>query len=586
MILAALLLLSGLAISGVAIYYSVVGLTAIFAAAAIPIMIMGISLEVGKLVIASWVKAYWDRIPFLMRAYAVTGVTILMIITSLGIFGFLSKAHSDQTLVSGDSQARIAVYDEKIRISRDNIEANRKALRQMDEAVDQSMARSQDEKGADKAVAIRRSQQRERARLLAEITAEQTTINKINEEAAPIRAENRKIEAEVGPIKYIAAFVYGDNPDATILERAVTWVIILIVIVFDPLAVVMLLAAQMTWQWYRDDRNPVQGPEPSIWEHERYPETKTVDDLVDDDVAAMAIVPEEEIPGVTLRPFTVAEQAALDQQVGIVHEYEPDPLIQELASELETAVRDRDDLAEFIRTTQSDLDVTVQAKADLEFKLSGLERDIQVLLARIAELEAPPAPKAPAIDYVFLDEYSEPDLSVYDDERLVSNFDKQVLAEPEVQVIAPAEELTITVSETTPKFKAETVTPPETAPRQKGAVIEPPVEPEPTVSEEYITDSIVKMLNRKPNAGFGTDFPDDPARGDMFLRTDFRPTRLFKWNDTKWIEVNKSATDAYSYNDAYIQYLADKLLSGEYQLDDLTEVEQQQVQIILGGARG
>jgi hypothetical protein len=346
----------------------------------------------------------------------------------------------------------------------------------------------------------------------------------------------------------------------------------------------MLLAAQMTWQWYRDDRNPVQEPEPSIWEHERYPEPKTVDDLVDDDAAAMAIIPPEEIPGVTLRAFTVEEMAALDQQVAVVQEYEPDPLIQELASELETAVRDRDDLAEFIRTTQSDLDVTVQAKTELEAKLSAMEADIQLLLARIAELEAPPAPKAPAIDYVFLDEYSEPDLSVYDDERLVSNFDKQVLAEPEVQVIAPAEELTITVSETAPKFKAETVTPPETAPRQKGAMVEP--EPEPKGPEEYITDSIVKMLNRKPNAGFGAEFPDNPTRGDMFLRIDFKPTRLFKWNDISWIEVNKNATDAYSYNDAYIQYLAEKLLSGEYQLDDLTEMEQQQVQVLLGAARG
>jgi hypothetical protein len=577
MILAILLLLSGLAISGVAIYYSVVGLTAIFAAAAIPIMIMGVSLEVGKLVIASWVKAYWDRIPFLMKSYAVIGVTILMVITSLGIFGFLSKAHSDQTLVSGDGQARIAVYDEKIKISRDNIEANRRALKQMDEAVDQSMARSNDEKGADKAVAIRRSQQRERGRLQSEIQAEQTTINRINEEAAPIRAENRKIEAEVGPIKYIAAFVYGDNPDAGILERAVTWVIILIVIVFDPLAIVMLLAAQMTFQWYKDDKNRIEEDEPLVWAHDVDPEAKTVDDLVDDDTAAMSIVPPEETPGVALRAFTVAEQAALDQQVDVVHPPEPDPLVQELALELETAIRDRDDLAEFIRNTQSELDTTVHAKTELELKLFALERDIQLLLARITELETPPVPQAPIIEYAFLDKESEP----------------EPVHEPEVQVITPTEELTIGISETATRFKAETVPVPATAPRQK-SFIAPPAESEPapvlepviTKPEEYITDPIVKMLNRKPNAGFGTDFPDNPTRGDMFLRTDFRPTRLFKWNDTKWIEVNKATTDAYSYNDAYIQYLADKLFSGEYQLDDLTEVEQQQVQTLLGGTRG
>jgi hypothetical protein len=174
-----------------------------------------------------------------------------MLITSMGIFGFLSKAHSDQSLVSGDVQSRIAIYDEKIRTAKDNIDANRKALRQMDEAVDQVMGRSQDEKGADKAVAIRRAQQKERVRLQSEIAAEQKTITALSEERAPIAAEVRKVEAEVGPIKYIANFIYGDNPDANILEKAVTWVIIIIVVVFDPLAVILLLASQYSFQWFR-----------------------------------------------------------------------------------------------------------------------------------------------------------------------------------------------------------------------------------------------------------------------------------------------------------------------------------------------
>jgi hypothetical protein len=174
-----------------------------------------------------------------------------MLITSMGIFGFLSKAHSDQSLVSGDVQSRIAIYDEKIKTSKDNIEANRKALRQMDEAVDQVMGRSQDEKGADKAVALRRGQLKERARLLSEIQAEQKIVSQLSEERAPIAAEVRKVEAEVGPIKYIANFIYGDNPDANVLEKAVTWVIIIIVVVFDPLAVILLLASQYSFQWFR-----------------------------------------------------------------------------------------------------------------------------------------------------------------------------------------------------------------------------------------------------------------------------------------------------------------------------------------------
>jgi hypothetical protein len=161
--------------------------------------------------------------------------------------------------VSGDVQSKIAVYDEKIKTAKDNIDANRKALKQMDEAVDQVMGRSSDEKGADKAVQIRRSQQKERVRLQSEIASEQKAITALSEERAPIAAEVRKVEAEVGPIKYIAAFIYGDNPDANILEKAVTWVIIIIVVVFDPLAVILLLASQYSFQWFRtqEEEDPI-----------------------------------------------------------------------------------------------------------------------------------------------------------------------------------------------------------------------------------------------------------------------------------------------------------------------------------------
>jgi hypothetical protein len=244
-------LLSGLTVSAVAIYYSVAGLVAIFSAAVIPIIVMGVALEISKLAGTVWLKQNWNRAPYFIRVYLLAAIAILMLITSMGIFGFLSKAHSDQSLVSGDVQSRIAIYDEKIKTSKDNIEANRKALKQMDEAVDQVMGRSQDEKGADKAVQLRRSQQKERVRLQSEIAAEQKTISTISEERAPIAAEVRKVEAEVGPIKYIAAFIYGDNPDANVLEKAVTWVIIIIVIVFDPLAVILLLASQYSFQWFR-----------------------------------------------------------------------------------------------------------------------------------------------------------------------------------------------------------------------------------------------------------------------------------------------------------------------------------------------
>lgn len=269
MFLSYITLAVALSLSVIAAYYSIAGLTAIFAAAVIPIIVMGGILEVGKVVVTLWLHEYWRQCRLLMKLYLVPAVAALMLITSMGIFGFLSKAHSDQSLVSGDVQAQIAVYDEKIKTSQDNIDVNRKALEQLNAAVDQSLARSTTETGADKAVAIRRSQARERSRLLKEIAAEQKTISTLRQERAPIAAEVRKVEAEVGPIKYIAAMVYGENTDANSLEAAVRWVIILLVIVFDPLAIMMLLAATESLKWEKQKlfellKMPVTEPEPDL----------------------------------------------------------------------------------------------------------------------------------------------------------------------------------------------------------------------------------------------------------------------------------------------------------------------------------
>jgi Skp family chaperone for outer membrane proteins len=238
-------LLTALLLSAVAAYFSIAGLMAIFSSAVIPIAVMGGTLELAKIVTASWLYRNWKTAPILFRYYLVSSTIILSLITSLGIFGYLSKAHNDQNLVSGDVQSKIAIYDEKIKTARENIEANRKQLKQMDEAVDQVMGRSTDEKGADKAVSVRRNQSRDRNVLAKDIEANQKLIATLNDEAAPIRAEVRKVEAEVGPIKYIAALIYTEQT-VDVLEKAVRWVIIALVIVFDPLAILLLIAANMS----------------------------------------------------------------------------------------------------------------------------------------------------------------------------------------------------------------------------------------------------------------------------------------------------------------------------------------------------
>lgn len=246
-----LLFATALGLSAVAAYYSIMGLVAIFAAAAVPIFIMGSLLEASKLVVASWLYRSWKEIPRLMKIYFTTALVILMMLTSMGIFGFLSKAHLDQAIPTGDVAAKLALIDEKIKTEKDNLNAARAELNQLDQQVNQTLSRTTDAAGADRSIAIRRGQQKDRARILNEIGATQTKIAKLNEERAPIASEVRKVEAEVGPIKYIAQLIYGQEAqEPDFLEKAVRIVILLIVAVFDPLAVILLVAAN--WQMKKE----------------------------------------------------------------------------------------------------------------------------------------------------------------------------------------------------------------------------------------------------------------------------------------------------------------------------------------------
>jgi hypothetical protein len=266
MALAFLTLITGLAISAVAIYYSVIGLAAIFSAAVIPIIVMGSILEVSKLVSAWWLKANWHRAPFLLKSYMLVAVVVLMLITSMGIFGFLSKAHTDQAIVSGDVSAQVYLIDEQIKVERENITNAQSLIKQLDDAVVGINASGIDreiklrdgstrtQSAAERALSVRRSQAKDRANLTKQIEEAQQKILALQQKKAPIAAEMRKVEAEVGPIKYIAKLIYGDNPDNNLLEKAVTWVIITIVFVFDPLAVLLLLASQMSFQWARQEK--------------------------------------------------------------------------------------------------------------------------------------------------------------------------------------------------------------------------------------------------------------------------------------------------------------------------------------------
>lgn len=279
---------AAISLSCIAAFYSIAGLAAIFAAAVVPIIIMGGILEVSKLVVASWLYRNWDEVPFSFKAYFTSAIVILMMLTSMGIFGFLSKAHLDQAVPAGDITAQVQIFDDKIKTERENIEAARKALKQMDAQVDEKLARTTDDKGAERAVQIRRAQSSERKKLQNEITVAQASIVKLQAERAPVASQARKVEAEVGPVKYIAALIYGDTLDQNMLEKAVRWVIIMIVLVFDPLAVLMLVAVN----WSLKKRQPKYPPDPIV-ETENDP---VVVKAYTDSLAGRSPVEPEELP--------------------------------------------------------------------------------------------------------------------------------------------------------------------------------------------------------------------------------------------------------------------------------------------------
>lgn len=474
-----------LVISAVAAYYSIVGLTAIFAAAVIPIIIMGAALEIGKITAAVWLKLNWSRARWTYKLYLVPAVAFLMLLTSMGIFGFLSKAHTDQSLVSGDVLSKIAVYDERIKTERDNIETARRALAQMDAQVEARLSRSDSEQGAERAVQIRRQQAQERNRLLKEIAESQKKIAQINEDRAPIAAEVRKVEAEVGPIKYIAALIYGDSADNNLLEAAVRWVIIIIVAVFDPLALVLILAAQQSIRWAREEKS-------NSLVKETPPQDEQVVVSTDPPMNEKPTVP----PADT---FDISKHTYLNQGFGNPHPPGIEP-------EKPQVWRPE---PEIVQNNQEPVPVIPEIKVEKPPTISNI----------------------PA--------YTDLGNEYFDVDGKMVHY--RVLKDLYPDVYADIESKKI----------------------QATLAIRADNDPE---------------LGNKSRASFGTIFPEQPQKGDMFLHVGTLPSRLFKFNGGSWIQVDKSLADSYTYDEDYLKYLVENIKKGILAADDLTESEQDQIE--------
>lgn len=566
MIFGYLMLVIAITISAIAAWYSVAGLTAIFAAAVIPVIIMGGALEAGKIVATVWLHNNWQRVSWLYKTYLIPAIVFLMLLTSMGIFGFLSKAHSDQGLVTGDAMSKIAIFDEKIKTERDNIEQNKKALEQMNAQVDQMLGRTDTDRGAERAVQIRKNQAKERAALQAEITKAQKNIQALQEERAPLAAEFRKVEAEVGPIKYIAAFIYGDNPDQNVLERAVRWVIILIVIVFDPLALCLILAANKQLEWARAGRGG--------WVHDE--EEKSV---------AVAPIIEDTPPPQPAPPVVVPDPIVIEQKPNEVrNETEPEPTVED----------EIQDAREFFKE--------LNAQSQLE-QIKDDEADIEEANALLAEIESDNEPVAEVF------EEAEPPITITKEEHELLVNAVELIQELNNDVVAKdahianlqadynyledqtnkwlSEKFEMqhkveTVEEQIRELEALRNVERERANNLQAQLEELTAKPVPEIDLTPIADN-APDLKSTPDSSFGTGFPANPGKGDLFLRTDFLPTKLFKFNGERWFELDKNKTDSYAYNDQYIEYLIEKLKSGEYETEDLNDAEQEQIAQYLQG---
>ncbi len=255
MFLTLLTFLSAISISVIAAGYSIVGLATLFAGAVVPIIAMGSALEVGKLVAASWLYHNWNSdVPSLLKSYLFGAIIILIFITSLGIFGFLSKAHLDQVKPVSGNNIKIELLDKQINQQNLIIERAEKQINLLDKALEVYI----DKEYVSRGLKERKKQEEERTLLTNTINEASDKIAELTNQKASLSLEQNKIEAEVGPIKYVAELIYGEQAQDN-FDKAVRFVILILIFVFDPLAVLLLIAANISLRQWRKKRNLIKS---------------------------------------------------------------------------------------------------------------------------------------------------------------------------------------------------------------------------------------------------------------------------------------------------------------------------------------
>ena len=724
MLLGLLILFVALALSGIAAYYSIIGLTAIFAAAVIPIIVMGGILEVAKLACTVWLHQNWQRARFVMKLYLVPAVAVLMFITSMGIFGFLSKSHIEQSAMGTEQIEQVKVIDDKLlraqaKVERWNAEIGRLNRGETSGRIDGLITREQERidkankriqpqidaenskvKGlrlqADKEIAqqnkrlgdaqkrtsadidiaekrlaqldkdvaaytsqgtttggvftadvdnvkkgnqLRASQKPERDALekaiakakrteigvASRVQREITNINKrlaeqikaveanvakirtgiiktidsananiakytleagssnknvdvrikelelnieniqpqidgLREEKFVFEKQYRQFEAEVGPVKYIAQLIYGDNPDQNLLEAAVRWVIILIVAVFDPLAIMMLLAATETFAWRRQDKetavetvttmpSPLPVEEVEEVQEQEAPDEPEPDQPVEDgptDEEPDEIRSEDKSDGGETRVDT--EEPSKD----------PKPLERTLHVE-HIVLPEPDEKEEKIYAHAYENEYVPNPEIEEE-KVETIQVEVPIeKTANIYNWQEEDVKENPVV--VNDGRQDEP---IYSDEPT-----KEEIQAVEEDIFEWKEE-----DEDDPNKRAKRIwkrlNPDDTLKNNEQMLAHGEIDVLPW--EQYI-DQPDEKLEQFAQSTFGNTFPTHPIKGDTYVKTDVFPSTLHKFNGEVWITVDKETSNSYVYNDMYIQHLIEKLGSGEYDPELLNDAE-------------
>ena len=752
MLFGIIVFLNALAISAVAIYYSVAGLAAIFAAAVMPIIIMGVVLEVGKLVTAVWLHRYWYQAHRWLRSYLAVAVGILMFITSMGIFGFLSKAHIEQTAMSDEQSAQVEQLDDKLARSEAKIlrwteEINRmgsginyrvdqvldkeqvaldkifdriekakdKVRADITQAVEQQQSRIAQAKNR-KETDVRAAQQKfeesfggsdeydatvrkatelelsvasraqreirslnvkqeqkfkEIDKLYAQdvkaqqdrinklrakanvkvddidskteeledkIDAEQKEVDELREQKFVYEKEFRKLEAEVGPIKYIAEFIYGEEADRNILEKAVRWVIIIIIFVFDPLAVLLLIASQYTFDYWRQGggrfgwfgipvayagiRNllrknkkvgdkeivevikevPVEVVKEKIIEKPvEVEKIVQVEKIVEKKVPVEKIVEKEIIKEVPVekiveveKPVEVIKEVEVEKEVikeievpvEVIKEVEkevikevPVEVIKEVEKIVEVPVN-KDEGEKYGFKKEIQVDPMAQSKGALETQ-DGVQESGETV-----EVSASDEPVRTSSDEgansntdseMPVDSGSENKQQEFTYVQNLKELNPEQIHKMFIDGVLPREEMDmIEINQVNPDYV-------QTVARTNKGTSQPKDHSKVSLETlyDYIDLSPDALEQRKSTTtGFGIKFPAQPNNGDTFLRVDYLPTRLYKYigERKQWIQIDKTLTDTFKYNREYISYLADKVISGEYDVELLSATEQQELE--------